>query len=364
VSAGASDTWREAGEILERAVAARAFPGATLSIGGSEVADATLACGRLRYSQESPAVCPDTIYDLASLTKVVVTTTMAMMLYEEGRFDLDEPVSRHLPAFRGGGKAGVRLCHLLSHSSGIAWWAPLFKKLSGREAFVARICEMPLDYEPGTKAVYSDFGFILLGEILEGLARESLDAFIRRRLFEPLGMEDCAYRPPVAWYGRIAPTEACPWRQRLIWGEVHDENAHAMGGVAPQAGLFGTGPDLTRFAHMLLARGVAGGRRLLREETIERFTRRVGIPGATRALGWDTPNTEGYSTAGELMSRRAYGHIGFTGTSLWIDPERAVFVILLSNRVHPTRDNNAIRAVRPAVANAVVRALGVARGKT
>jgi CubicO group peptidase (beta-lactamase class C family) len=359
-----SDTWREAGEILDRAVAARAFPGAVLSIGGLDLADATLARGRLRYTPESPAVRPDTIYDLASLTKVLVTTTMAMMLYEDGRLDLDEPVSGRLPAFRGGGKEDARLWHLLSHSSGVAWWAPLFKELSGRAAYVARICEMPLDYEPGTKAVYSDFGFILLGEVLEALAGESLDVFIRQRLFEPLGMADCAYRPPVGWRERIAPTEECPWRRRLVWGEVHDENAYAMGGVAPQAGLFGTGPDLARFARLFLARGMAGGRRLLREETIERFTRRLAIPGATRALGWDTPNAQGYSTAGELLSRRAYGHIGFTGTSLWIDPERALFVILLSNRVHPTRDNNAIRAVRPAVADAVVRALGGARAKS
>jgi CubicO group peptidase (beta-lactamase class C family) len=357
VSASPPRAWREVAELLERAVAERAFPGAVLAAGATGGPVHVSAHGRLTYAPDSAAVGRDTIYDLASLTKVVVTTTMAMMLFEDGALDLEAPVSLQVPAFRGGGKERVSAAQLLSHSSGIAWWAPLFKELTGRDAFLVRICEMPLEYEPGTKAVYSDFGFILLGEVLERIAGESLDSFVRARLLVPLGMTDTGYRPSVSVRPRIAPTEECAWRGRLVWGEVHDENAYAMGGVAPQAGLFASATDLARFAGLLLGGGAAQGRRLLRPETIERFTRRVGVAGATRALGWDTPNDEGYSTAGRLMSRRAYGHIGFTGTSLWIDPERSVYVVFLTNRVHPTRANDKIRGVRPAVTDAAVRAI-------
>jgi CubicO group peptidase (beta-lactamase class C family) len=227
---------------------------------------------------------------------------------------------------------------------------------------------MPLAYEPATKAVYSDLGELLLGEILERVAGESLDSFARRRILEPLKMKDTLYQPGPDLFSRIAPTERDPWRGRLLRGEVHDENAFALGGVAPHAGLFGTASDLARFAQMMLNGGVFEHQRVAGRDVLERFTRRAGVPGSTRALGWDTawsgqgprssvPGTPGYSSAGTLMSERAFGHTGFTGTSLWIDPERRLFVILLTNRVHPTRENDRIRAVRPAVADAVIRAL-------
>ena len=227
---------------------------------------------------------------------------------------------------------------------------------------------MDLDYEPGSKMVYSDLGLILLGSILERLGGAPLEELARRRVFEPLGMKDTRYRPSVTLRPRIAPTERDPWRGRVLVGEVHDENAFALEGVAPHAGLFSTAGDLSRFAQALLNGGILDGQRVVSEATVDLFTRRAGQKGSTRALGWDTPTDEtgqrsstprqpGYSTAGSLFSPRSFGHTGFTGTSLWMDPERELFVILLTNRVHPTRENRAIGAIRPRVADAVVRAL-------
>ncbi len=246
---------------------------------------------------------------------------------------------------------------------------PLYQEIQGKEAYLERICVTDLAYAPGSQSLYSDLGVILLGEILERVAGESLEAFVRRRVFDPLGMRDTLFRPGPALLARIAPTEVDPWRGRLLRGEVHDENAYALGGIAPHAGLFGTAPDLARFAQMLLNGGVFEQHRVVSRAVVERFTRRGAVPGSTRALGWDTaaasdkaerssvPGTPAYSSAGSLLSARSFGHTGFTGTSLWMDPERQLFVILLTNRVHPTRENDAIRAVRAQVADAVVRGL-------
>jgi beta-glucosidase-like glycosyl hydrolase/CubicO group peptidase (beta-lactamase class C family) len=344
--------------LLDGFVAERAFPGGVVAVGKDGGLVHQRAFGRLSYDAEAAPAQTDTIYDLASLTKVVVTTTAAMILVDEGRLDLDKPVSAFLPRFisKGGAKDKVTVRHLLTHSSGLDWWAPLYKELKGPAAYLDRVQGMDLVYEPGTKSVYSDLGLILLGEILQRVSGESLDAFARQRILGPLGMADTLYRPGRDLLPRIAPTERDPWRGRVVVGEVHDENAHAMGGVAPHAGLFGTAPDLARFAQMLVNGGVYDHRRLVSPETVQLFTRRAGIPGSTRALGWDTPSDEG-SSAGTLLSRRSFGHTGFTGTSLWIDPDRRLFVILLTNRVHPSRENNLIRKARAEVADAVVRAL-------
>ena len=350
--------------ILEAAIAARAFPGAVLAVGRGAAPVHLRAFGRLTYDAGAPEVRTDTIYDLASLTKIVVTTTLAMILVDEGRLDLDARVSTFILEFR----APVTIRQLLTHSGGLVWWAPLYKELEGRAAFLQRIVAMDLDYAPGTKSVYSDLGVLLLGGILERAYGAGLDVVAERRIFAPLGMGDTQYRPPEALRPRIAPTEQDPWRGRLLIGEVHDENAFALGGVAPHAGLFGTAPDLARFAEMLLGGGARDGRRIVSRAVAELFTARAGIPGSTRALGWDTPTDEtgrrgsmpdepGYSSAGSLLSPRSFGHTGFTGTSMWMDPERRLYVILLTNRVHPTRENEAIRAVRAEVADAVVRAL-------
>ncbi len=354
--------------LVERAVAARAFPGAVLAVGKDGALAHLRAFGRLDYGPEAVEVRPDTIYDLASLTKIVVTTTAAMILVDEGRLDLQKPVSSLVPGFHGGAKDRVAVEQLLTHSSGVDWWGPLYKDTVGHEAYLEKIQAMDLVYEPGTKSLYSDLGLLLLGEVLERVAGEPLEALAQRRVLGPLGMKDTMYRPGPELLPRIAPTEDDPWRGRVLRGEVHDENAFALGGVAPHAGLFGTAPDLARFAQMLLNGGVFEHQRIVSRETVARFTRRAGVPGSSRALGWDTPRSgtaprssmpgqAGYSSAGTLFSDRAFGHTGFTGTSLWIDPDRRLFVILLTNRVHPTRQNDAIRQVRADVADAVVRAI-------
>jgi CubicO group peptidase (beta-lactamase class C family) len=358
----------EVEDVVRSAVSAGAFPGAVLAVGRRGGLVRYAGFGRLSYDPGSPAVQTDTVYDLASVTKVVVTTTLAMILVDEGRLDLEAPVSSLIPAFAGGAKSEVRVRQLFTHSGGLLWWAPLYEELHGQAAYLERICEMDLDYAPGTRTAYSDLGLILLGRIVELRGGAPLDEMARRRVFEPLGMRDTRYRPPVSLRPRIAPTERDPWRGRVILGEVHDENAFALDGVAPHAGLFSTAGDLARFAQMLLNGGELDGHRIVSRATVDLFTRRAGVAGSSRALGWDTPSNgkdprssvpgePGYSSAGSLFSARSFGHTGFTGTSMWMDPERDLFVILLTNRVHPTRDNRKIYGVRSRLADAVVRAL-------
>jgi CubicO group peptidase (beta-lactamase class C family) len=354
--------------IVREAVAARAFPGGVLAVGRNGSLAHLRAFGRLSYDPGAAEVAPDTIYDLASLTKVVVTTTLSMILVDEGKLDLDARVHAFFPAFSGPAKERVTVRHLLTHSGGLLWWAPLYKEVKGKAAYLERIVAMDLASEPGAKSVYSDLGIVLLGDILERVSGVPFAELARRRVLDPLEMRGCLYRPPAALIDRIAPTENDPWRGRVVRGEVHDENAVALGGVAPHAGLFGTAPDLAHLAQALLDGGTFGGRRLVSRATVELFTERAGVPGSSRALGWDTPTDEtgrrssvageaGYSSAGSLFSGRSFGHTGFTGTSMWMDPERGLYVVLLTNRVHPTRDNNQIREVRSRVADAVVRAL-------
>jgi CubicO group peptidase (beta-lactamase class C family) len=354
--------------IVEQAVRDHAFPGAVLAVGREGRLVHLRAFGRMSSDAGASPVATDTVYDLASLTKVVATTTIAMVLVDEGRLDLDQRVSAFFPAFRGGNKDRVTVRQLLSHSGGLLWWAPLYKELKGKAAYLDRITALPLDYEPGTKSVYSDLGAILLGDIVERQGGAPLDELTRRLVTGPLGMTDTLFLPPATMRDRIAPTERDPWRGRLLQGEVHDENASALGGVAPHAGLFSSAPDLARFAQMLLDEGVFEGRRIVSRATVELFSERAGVPHSSRALGWDTPTDgsgvrssvpgqPGYSSAGSLFSPRSFGHTGFTGTSIWMDPERQLYVILLTNRVNPTRENNAIRAVRAQVADGVVRAL-------
>jgi len=354
--------------LVEAGVESRAFPGGVLAVGRDGALVHLRAFGRLSYDADAPPVAADTLYDLASLTKVVVTTTLSMVLVDEGKLDLDARVHAFFPAFSGPAKELVTIRQLLTHSGGLQWWAPLYKEVKGKPAYLGRIVAMDLAYAPGTKSVYSDLGIILLGDILERVGGMPFEAMARTRVFRPLEMMDAQYRPPADLLPRIAPTEDDPWRGRVVRGEVHDENAAALGGVAPHAGLFATASDLAHLAEMLLDGGSFGGRRIVSRATVELFTERAGVPASSRALGWDTPTDEagerssapgqpGYSSAGSLLSPRSFGHTGFTGTSMWMDPERGLYVILLTNRVHPTRDNDRIREVRARVADAVVRAL-------
>jgi len=354
--------------VVAAGVLSRAFPGGVLALGRDGALAHLRAFGRLSYDPGAAEVATDALYDLASLTKVVVTTTLSMILVDEGKLDLDARVHGFFPAFSGPAKERITVRHLLTHSGGLQWWAPLYEEVQGKPAYLERIVAMDLAYEPGTKSVYSDLGIILLGDILERIGATPFEEMARQRVLQPLEMKDAHYRPPAELLPRIAPTENDPWRGRVVRGEVHDENAFALGGVAPHAGLFATAQDLAHLAQMLLDGGTYGGKRIVSRATVELFTERAGIPVSSRALGWDTPTDEtglrssvpgqpGYSAAGSLFSARSFGHTGFTGTSMWMDPERELYAILLTNRVHPTRDNNAIREVRAQVADAVVRAL-------
>lgn len=353
-----SDRFSDVDRLLDSYRERGAFPGGVLAVGNSNGLLHLHPFGRLAYDPDAPPVKAGTLYDLASLTKVVATTTMAMILVDERRLKLDRPVHDFLPAFQGPDKDAVTVRHLLTHSSGLPATAPLFQEIRGKAAYVERIAAMDLTYPPGSKSVYSDLGIILLGEILEKTAGQPLDVFVRERVFLPLEMKHTGFRPPRPLWSRIAPTENDPWRGRMVQGEVHDENAFAMGGVAPHAGLFSTAGDLALFARMLLN----GGGRIVSRQSLEMFTKKAGVPDSDRAIGWDTKSAEG-SSAGTLFSANSFGHTGFTGTSIWIDPERRIFVVLLTNRVYPTRENNLIREARPAVADAVVRALYASAGQ-
>ena len=335
--------------ILAEAVRSGATPAAGLEAGRAGVVVWRTAAGRLTYDPGAPAAVEDTIFDLASLTKVVATASIAMRLLEARRLTLAERVASLAPEWRGAERTLVTIRDLLEHSSGLPAWAPLFVNHAGRPAFQSAIGAQPLEYPPWTRSVYSDLGFMLLGFLLEDAGGAPLDA-----QFAALRLEGLTFRPDPSLRARIAPTREDPWRGRLLAGEVDDDNAWGLGGVAGHAGLFGTASDVGAFARLVLATW-RKETTLGRPETLRRFVIRSTVPGSSRALGWDTMLPT--SSCGTLLSPRAIGHTGFTGTSLWIDPERDVYVVLLTNRVHPTPKNDALPALRPAVHDAVVRAL-------
>jgi len=349
------DRFAEADGIVAEAAATRRFPGAVLAVGDANLVLHLRAFGSLSYEPGSPRVDASTHYELASLTKVMATTTLAMVLEAEGRLDLLAPVSSLVPELRVGEKERVTVTDLLTHASGLPAWAPLFREAVGREAVVAAAAAVPLEASPAARSLYSDLGFIVLGAALEAAAGERLDALAEARVLGPLGMDETGFNPGPEWLPRTAPTERDAWRGRVLRGEVHDENAFAMGGVAGHSGLFGPVTDVVRFARMMLGNGELEGTRLVSAAAVERYTRRCVVPGSSRALGWNTPSAG--SSAGTLLSPRSFGHTGFTGTSLWMDPDRGVFIALLANRVHPSREGPGIQDVRAAVADAVVRGL-------
>lgn len=346
--------FRDARRIVLDAIARRAFPAAVVEAGTAHEVLWRDGFGRLTYDADAPAVRFDTVFDLASLTKVIATATIVMRLAEQARLHLHDPVGRWVGEWRGNDREAVTVEDALSHTTGLPAWLPLFRRHQGRGAFAAAIAATPLEYRPRSASVYSDLGFILLGLIAEQAGGAPLD-----HLFETvcgrLGLEGLAFVPPDAWRSRTAPTEYDPWRGRLLVGEVHDENAAALGGVAGHAGIFGTSAAVGRFARWLL-RAWSGEEDacdlLASHETVLRFTTRRDMPGSSRALGWDTMLPT--SSCGGRMSSLAFGHTGFTGASLWIDPGQDLYVVFLTNRVHPSRDNDLIEQVRPALHDAVV----------
>ncbi|MDQ6886264.1 MAG: beta-lactamase family protein [Gemmatimonadota bacterium] len=345
--------------VLDHAITDSAFPGAWAIAGSHDRVYAALGVGHLDWKQPSPAPDEGTIWDLASLTKIVGMTTAMMQLWAQHRIDLDAPVQRYLPSWTGPGKERVTVRHLLTHSSGLPAWRPLYKESTTAAEALALVYATPLDTVPGARMVYSDLGAILLGQIVERLTGQGLDSYLAEHVFRPLEMASTMYRPGASLQTRIAPTEFDPWRQRQLHGEVHDENAFALGGISAHAGLFSSGRDMARYARMILNGGTLDGVRILTPEAIAAFTRVQDSALSNRALGWEAPN--GQNSAGHRLSPHAFGHTGFTGTSLWIDPDHDLFLVLLSNRVNPTRENRRIGGVRIALADAVAGALEASR---
>lgn len=343
--------------VLEAAIAARGFPGCAFGVlAGGEVALLD-ALGRFTYEADAPAVGPSTVFDVASLTKVVATTAMAMLLAQRGQLDVDDPLSRWLPAFVEGRAADdparqVTMRHLLAHSSGLPGYVEFYRTLREPASLLRACLALPLTAMPGTRAEYSDPGFILLGKALEACANEALDSYVHREIFQPLDFCATQFNPPDAQRDAIPPTEMDKsFRGRLIQGEVQDENAWVLGGVAGHAGLFSNVLDLLRFAEEILSPG-----QVFSAETIEKFAERQGPVGSSQALGWDTPSDVG-SSAGKHFSPHSIGHLGYSGCSLWIDLEAKVAVILLTNRTWPDRASQLIKQLRPAFHDAVREAL-------
>ena len=387
----------------------RVFPAASIAVTHAGKLIALKAFGKFAYEEDlkkgaprmsdserqggdfdflNAPVTPATLFDLASLTKPIATTTMAMLLYERGLLELDAPIVGTTPEFRvdsngnpDARRRDVTFRMLLAHSSGLPAYEQLFLKADSREDLLSKAFSMPLTADPGTRAEYSDIGFIILGIALERLAEERLDSFCQREIFGPLAMTNTIFNPSPELRSKIPPTaderedvsgaditahevresdlsrsESHPtprstFRSRIIQGEVQDENASVLGGVAGHAGLFATVEDVARFAHAMLH----GGTPIIRPETISLFTQRDLTPGSSRALGWDTPLHP--SQSGKYFGPNSYGHLGYTGTSLWIDPDRELSITLLTNRTWPDCSNQAIKQLRPQFHDAVIEAL-------
>lgn len=343
--------------IITKAILDSAFPGSQLLVAKDGLIGYNRSFGRLQYSTVSAQVNNTTMYDLASLTKVIATTAGVMKLYDEGKLVLDDLVVKYIPEFGNRRKEKITIRNLLLHNSGLPAFKRLYLSCSSEKEALDSVVNSELIYTPGDSMVYSDFGFITLGKIIERITGEALDAYTARKFFEPLGMRQTMFNPPGTLWNNIAPTEFdTVWRDRLVHGTVHDETAALFGGVAGHAGLFSTASDLAIFMQMLMNGGTYGGKQYLKPETIKLFTANSST-GSTRVLGWDTKSTTGYSSAGSLFSEKSFGHTGFTGTSIWADPERNLFVIFLTNRVYPTRENRKIYRVRPAVHDVVIKAL-------
>jgi serine-type D-Ala-D-Ala carboxypeptidase len=347
--------------IVRDAIEQRAFPGAALAVTHRGSLVASQGFGRFTYDEDSPKVQAETVFDLASVTKVVATTAVAMLLYERRKLTLDAPLANFLPEFvslaprhQQAPRQSVTIRMLLAHSSGLPAYEKLFQFAQSRDELIRAALTTRLVTPPETRAEYSDIGFILLGEVLARQADLPLDLFARQDIFTPLGMKHTRFNPQPEWKAEIPPTEDDrTFRKRIIQGEVNDENAYVMGGVAGHAGVFAPATDVARFAECMLRGGVP----LFQPATVNLFTRSAETPaGTSRALGWDTPSPL-ESSSGTRLSRGSFGHLGFTGTSLWIDPGRQLSVTLLTNRTWPNRSSQAIRQVRPLLHDAIVEAL-------
>ena len=355
--------------VLRWAADDRAFPGAYAVVGDSRGVLAELGVGRLDWA-ESPAPDRHTLWDLASLTKVIATTTAAAQLVERGAVALDAPVQRYLPKWVGPGKEAVTVRHLLTHTSGLPAFRNYDKQTTNRDSIAMLIFATELERPAGERMIYSDIGAFVLGRVIERVSGKSLDEYVAANIARPLELNDTRFNPPRSLRERIAPTEIDSLRGGLVRGAVHDERAYYLGGVAAHAGLFSSAQDLSRFATMMLRGGLLDSARILKAETIVQFTAYADSTFSNRALGWqkaerpEMPHRTSSAWAGRFMSSRAFGHTGFTGTSIAIDPELDLYIILLSNRVNPTRNNAKIGAVRSRLADAIVPVVRAHRSHT
>jgi len=363
---------------LNVAVENGVFPGAVVLVSQAGTVLYRKAVGWRSLEPDRTPLSEETIFDLASLTKPLATTVAMMLMVKEKKLRLDDRVTRFFPNFGMHGKTHLTFRHLLSHSSGLPAWHPFYREIvnrevkegkvgfvgtrSAREFVYTQLHREKLEAPPGQKSVYSDLGFMMLGAAIEDISGLGLDQYCREKIFRPLGLSVLSFinlelmrrhklRPILEQY---APTERCPWRKRVLCAEVHDDNTYAMGGVAGHAGLFSSIDDVERLVSVLIA-CYRGEHPFLPTEIVREFwARQASVPGSTWCLGWDTPSPQ-RSSAGELFSPHSVGHLGFTGTSIWIDLEQQVHVIVLSNRVHPRRDNEKIQAFRPVLHNAIMR---------
>jgi CubicO group peptidase (beta-lactamase class C family) len=361
-AAGERSRFAAAYRVLEEAIAAHAFPGCAFGVLANGEVVLADALGGFTYDEGSPAVTPETVYDIASITKVVSTTAAAMLLYQRGLLDLETPLGDLLPSFvvRRGHRdlaRGITLRHLLAHNSGLPGYVEFFRKNTNAEDLLIECMALPLEAEPGARAEYSDPGFIVLGKALEALTGEALATWAPREIFQPLGLAATCFSPPPAARASVPPTENDKtFRRRVIQGEVQDENAWLLGGAAGHAGLFSNVHDLLRFAGEILAAAANSPQaRLFNVETVSLFAQKQDPAGSSRALGWDTPSEN--SSSGRHFSAHSIGHLGFSGCSLWINLAAGVAVALLTNRTFPDRKNQLIRTVRPGFHDAVREAL-------
>jgi beta-N-acetylhexosaminidase len=352
------DFMDEAYGVLKRAIKDSIFPGAQVAVIQQGKLIASRSFGHQTYETDSPVITAETLYDLASVTKVAATTAIAMQLYEQKKLRIDIPVKSYLPRFSGGLKDSVTIRHLLTHSAGILWWDSLWTRSKTKEEALEYIYKLPLVYPPGDSMIYSDLGIIMVGHILEIITGKPLNQLAQEMIYTPIGMTNTLFNPADSLKPRIAPTEIGGSMKRgLIHGEVHDENAYFLGGVSAHAGLFSTAEDLAKFAQMLINGGIYRHKRFFSPQTVRYWTTPQDMPpGSDRALGWDTPSEQG-SSAGDYFSPGSFGHLGFTGTSLWVDPDRKLAIILLTNRVYPTREKKGIYEVRREFHNKVMQAL-------
>lgn len=347
-------------KVLEAGQRDSAFPGAYALVGDSRGVLAELGVGHLDWVR-SPAPKQHTLWDLASLTKVVGTTSAMAQLVEGGKVDLAAPVQRYVPDWQGPEKESVTITHLLTHTSGLPSFRPYDSQTHDPDSLTKLLFATQLERAAGERMVYSDIGAFMMGQVIERVSGERLDQYLERHVFRPLKMRETMFNPPQKLWKRVAPTEIDTLRGGLVHGKVHDERAYYLAGVAAHAGLFSSAADLSRFARMLLYGGALDGARVLKPETIRQFAAYADSARHNRALGWQKPPV---AWAGRYMSSRAFGHTGFTGTSIAIDPELDLYIILLSNRVNPTRNNQRIGDVRLRLADAVASTVRERRGPT